>query len=88
MAIITSEGRLGAAVGSISVDSKTGTFQASRIGAHNVVGDVDFLGNGIRNAVLESPDIRYACMHTIFCNGSHIGQNMMQIIYWVLTIPL
>lgn len=58
MAIVTSEGRLRSAGGSISVDSATGTFQVPRIGAHEVVGDVDFLGNGIRNAVLERPNIR------------------------------
>ena len=58
MAIVTSQGRLRSAGGSVSIDPVTGTLQAPRIGAHEVVGDVDFLGNGIRNALLESPEIR------------------------------
>lgn len=58
VAIVTSQGRLRSGGGSISIDPVTGTLQAPRIGAHEVVGDLDFLGNGIRNALLESPDIR------------------------------
>ena len=59
VAVISRDGRLGSAAGGlVSVDSRTGTLRAPRIGAHEVVGDVDFLGNGVRNAVLESPDIR------------------------------
>lgn len=58
MAILTNEGELLSAGEAFSVDPGTGTFLAPRIGPHEVTGEVDFLGNGVRNAVLESPEIR------------------------------
>ncbi len=56
--VLTNEGELLSAGETFSVDIETGTFRAPRIGPHEVVGDVDFLGNGVQNAVLESPEIR------------------------------
>lgn len=58
MAILTIKGELLSAGVAFSVDPATGTFLAPRIGPHQVTGEVDFRGNGVRNAVLESPDIR------------------------------
>lgn len=60
LAVLTSEGELLSAGEDFSVDAETGTFRAPRIGPHEVTGEVDFLGNGVRNAVLESPEIRQA----------------------------
>lgn len=63
MMVLTAEGELkptgrGGAGGFVSVEPGTGTFLTSRIGPHEVTGKVDFLGNTVRGAVLESPDIR------------------------------
>ena len=60
MVILTNEGELLSAGEGFSVDPGTGTFLAPRIGPLAVTGEVDFLGNGVRNAVFESPEIRQA----------------------------
>lgn len=60
IAVLTSEGELTSASEAFSIDSGTGTLSAPRIGPHEVTGDVDFVGNAVRQAVLESPDIRRA----------------------------
>lgn len=57
MAMLTADGELLSAGKDFSVELETGTFLAPRIGAHDVTGNVDFLGNGLLNAVLESPTI-------------------------------
>lgn len=56
--VLTNEGELLSAGEAFSVDVGTGTFRAQRIGPHEVAGEVDFLRNSVRNAVLESPEIR------------------------------
>ena len=64
VAILTIKGELLSAGEAFSVDPGTGTFLAPRIGPHAVTGEVDFLGNGVRNAVLESPEIRQVEVQT------------------------
>lgn len=58
MMVVTAKGEVRAAGEAISVETGTGTLSVPRIGPHDVAGDVDFLGNCLRNAVLESPEIR------------------------------
>lgn len=60
IAILTSEGELSSVSEAFSIDPGTGTLSTPRIGPHEVTGDVDFVGNAVRQAVLESPDIRRA----------------------------
>lgn len=58
MAVVTDDGELRSAGEAFLVEPETGTFLASRIGPHEVTGEVNFLGNRVRNAVLESPEVR------------------------------
>lgn len=58
VAVLTNGGELLSAGEAFSVDLGSGTFLTPRIGPHEVAGEVDFLGNGVRNVVLESPEIR------------------------------
>lgn len=63
MLMLTAKGSVlpaaGMVGGGIGVEPGTGTFLAPRIGPHEMTGDVNFLGNRLRNGVLESPHIRY-----------------------------
>lgn len=71
MAILTTEGELLSAGQAFSVEPETGTFLAPRIGAHDVTGNVDFLGNALLNTVLESPAIRYVSISpTVYYFGA------------------
>lgn len=58
LAILTNNMELRSAGEAFSVNSQTGTLTVPRLGPHAVLGDVDYLGNTIRNAVLRGPDIR------------------------------
>ncbi|CAM9302579.1 unnamed protein product [Ectocarpus fasciculatus] len=58
IAILKGDGELLSAGEAFSVNPVTGTLLAPRLGPHEVTGDVDLVGNTMRNAVLESPEIR------------------------------
>lgn len=58
IAILKGDGELLSAGEAFSVDTVTGTLLTPRLGPHEVTGDVDLVGNTMRNAVLESPEIR------------------------------
>ncbi|CAM9167242.1 unnamed protein product [Ectocarpus sp. 12 AP-2014] len=56
--ILTGDGELLSAGEAFTVNPVTRTLLAPRLGPHEVTGDVDLVGNTMRNAVLESPEIR------------------------------
>lgn len=56
--VLTSGGELRSVGDALSVEAVTGTLLAPRIGPHEVTGDMDVLGNTVRNAVLDNPDVR------------------------------
>lgn len=61
--VLTAEGELRPAGGDVdgtfvSVEPVSGTLLAKKIGPHETTGDVDFLGNTVRGAILESPEIK------------------------------
>lgn len=60
LVVLTSAGELLAAGETFSVDTATGTLVVPRIGTHEITGDVDHLGNSVRNMVLQNPEIRCA----------------------------
>lgn len=60
LVVMTSEGEVREAGEMFAVEPGTGTLLVQRIGSHTVTGDVDFERHRLENAVLESPDIRYA----------------------------
>lgn len=81
VAILTNDGELRSAGEAFSVDPATRTLLAPRIGPHEVAGEVDFLGNRVRNAVLESPEIRQVLQARI----SHVRSTrcVLQATYFV-----
>lgn len=61
LTLLSSDGEVRSAGGAFYIDhsrEENGTLLAPRIGPHDVVGDVNFLGHVVRNAVLENPSVR------------------------------
>lgn len=89
MAVLTAKGELLSAGQAFSVEPETGTFLVPRIGAHDVTGNVDFLGNALLNAVLESPAIGYVSgSPTVLylgvvtcCCGEALSQRLYDLFY-------
>lgn len=57
--VLSADGEVRPAGEEFAVDLETGTLRIPKIGSHAITGDVDYGGNMLTGATLESPDVRY-----------------------------